>query len=77
MQRLLCGIYRSQALHACLQEHLGFASPAEQAQLAGVKARLSRQLLPYRDSNGFRKLLVLLTKPGARMHDVRSLPSRV
>ena len=51
---------------AARQEHLGLASPAERARLAGVKARLSRQLLPFRDSNGFRKLLVLLTKPGVR-----------
>jgi hypothetical protein len=47
-----------------MQEQLGWASAAEQSQLAAVKARLSRQLLPFRDSNGFRKLLVLLTRAG-------------
>ena len=47
------------------------ASPCARRQralvLAGMQARLSSQLLPFRDPNGFRKLIFLLTKPGGTL----------
>ncbi len=46
------------------QAQLGAASPQEKAALAELKARMSSRLLPFRDPNGFRKLLVLLSKSG-------------
>ena len=48
-----------------VQDQFGAASVAEQAELSGLNARMSSSLLPFRDSNGFRKLLVVLTEPGA------------
>lgn len=46
------------------QAQLGAASAQEKAALAELKARMSSRLLPFRDPNGFRKLLVLLSKSG-------------
>lgn len=51
-----------------LQDQFGAATRQEQDQLSELKARMSSQLLPFRDSNGFRKLVVLLTEPGAAFH---------
>lgn len=48
-----------------MQDQFGAASVAEQVELSGLNARMSSSLLPFRDSNGFRKLLVVLTEPGA------------
>ena len=48
-----------------LQDQFGVALPEEQEELSGLKARMSSRLLPFRDPNGFRKLIVLLTEPGA------------
>ncbi len=47
-----------------MQDQFGAAAPQEQEQLSKLKARMSSQLLPFRDPNGFRKLVVLLTEPG-------------
>ena len=47
-----------------VQDQFGAATPQEQEQLSELKARMSSQLLPFRDPNGFRKLVVLLTEPG-------------
>ena len=47
-----------------MQGQFGAATPQEQEQLSKLKARMSSQLLPFRDPNGFRKLVVLLTEPG-------------
>ena len=47
-----------------VQGQFGAATPQEQEQLSKLKARMSSQLLPFRDPNGFRKLVVLLTEPG-------------
>ena len=48
-----------------MQDQFGAATPQEQEQLSKLKARMSSQLLPFRDPNGFRKLVVLLTEPGS------------
>ena len=48
-----------------LQDQFGAALPEEQEELAGLKARVSSRLLPFRDPNGFRRLILLLTEPGA------------
>ena len=50
-----------------VQDQFGAATPQEQEQLSSLKMRMSRQLLPFRDPNGFRKLVVLLTQPGAAL----------
>ena len=47
-----------------MQDQFGAATPQEHEQLSKLKARMSSQLLPFRDPNGFRKLIVLLTEPG-------------
>ncbi len=51
-----------------LQAQLGAASGQEWEEMAGLKARMSSRLLPFRDPNGFRKLLVLLSKSGGDTH---------
>ena len=48
-----------------MQDQFGAATPQEAGELSALKARMSSQLLPFRDSNGFRKLIVALTEPGA------------
>ncbi len=63
---------------ARLQDQFGAALPQEQKELSGLKARVSSRLLPFRDPNGFRKLIVLLTEPGTppahiSMHGRRTL----
>ena len=67
-----------------MQDQFGAASPQEQAELSGLNARMSSSLLPFRDSNGFRKLLVVLTEPGAAASEIipscqrcRSQPSHL
>ena len=47
-----------------LQKSLGIAQPEEEAVLKGINARLSSHLLPHKDSNGFRKLILILSASG-------------
>ncbi len=47
-----------------LQGQLSVIKPEEKLELARLKASLSDRLTPTRDTNGFRKLLVLLTRTG-------------
>ncbi|KAA6420005.1 MAG: ER membrane complex subunit 1-like [Trebouxia sp. A1-2] len=47
-----------------LKGQLNVIKPEEKLQLARLKASLSDRLTPTRDTNGFRKLLVLLSKSG-------------
>lgn len=41
-------------------------TPADAAELTSLRALLSDRNTPTRDVNGFRKLLLLTTQPGAR-----------
>ncbi|KAL0052366.1 hypothetical protein WJX82_000955 [Trebouxia sp. C0006] len=47
-----------------LKGQLNVIKPEEKLQLARLKASLSDRLTPTRDTNGFRKLLVLLSRSG-------------
>jgi hypothetical protein len=47
------------------QAGLGLAAPGEKAALRDFRARTSSRLLPHRDPNGFRRLIVLLSEAGA------------
>ena len=47
-----------------LQGQLDVIKPEEKAQLARLKASLSDCLIPTRDTNSFRKLLVVLSRAG-------------
>jgi hypothetical protein len=47
-----------------VQGQLNVLKPEEKLQLARLKASLSDRLTPTRDTNGFRKLLVLLSRSG-------------
>lgn len=47
-----------------LKGQLNVIKPEEKAQLARLKASLSDRLMPTRDTNGFRKLLVVLSRAG-------------
>ena len=51
-------------LLAIVQGQLNVIKPEEKLQLARLKASLSDRLIPTRDTNGFRKLLVLLSRSG-------------
>ena len=51
-----------------VQGQLGMIKPEEKQQLARLKASLSDRLIPTRDINGFRKLLVLLSRTGQLLH---------
>lgn len=53
-----------QGVLAIVQGQLNVIKPEEKLQLARLKASLSDRLTPTRDTNGFRKLLVLLSKSG-------------
>ena len=48
-----------------LQKSLGVAQPEEEAVLKDINARLSSHLLPHKDSNGFRKLILILSASGS------------
>ena len=48
-----------------LQKSLGFLQPEEAAKLKDINSRISTHLLPQRDSNGFRRLIVALSASGA------------
>ena len=50
-----------------LQKSLGINQPEEEAVLKDINARLSSNLLPHRDLNGFRKLILVLSKSGGRL----------
>ena len=47
-----------------LQGQLSVIKPEEKRELARLKAALSDRLTPTRDNNGFRKLLVVLSRAG-------------
>ena len=57
-----------------MQDQFAAATPQEQEQLSKLKARMSSQLLPFRDPNGFRKLVVVLTEPGLPLGPSWMLP---
>ena len=46
------------------QKSLGIIQPEEDKVLLDVNARLSSHLLPHRDANGFRKMILLLSHSG-------------
>lgn len=50
-----------------LQATFGIIKPAEQQQLRELNTRLSTLLLPHRDANGFRKLIVALSASGGHL----------
>eukprot|EP00884_Botryococcus_braunii_P012429 jgi/Botrbrau1/21187/Bobra.0061s0078.1 len=58
------------------KDQFGAASPPEKAELKRLKARLSSRLLPYRDSNGFRRLIVVSTASG-KVYGLHSGDGRV
>ena len=47
-----------------LQKSLGILQPGEAAKLSDINSRISTHLLPHRDSNGFRRLIVALSASG-------------
>ena len=47
-----------------MQGQLSIIKPDEKQELARLKAALSDRLMPTRDNNGFRKLLVVLSRAG-------------
>lgn len=47
-----------------VQKALGYSQPEDNALLKDINARMSTNLLPYRDANGFRKLIVALSASG-------------
>ena len=49
---------------AAWQGQLSIIKPEEKQELARLKATLSDRLAPTRDNNGFRKLLVVLSRAG-------------
>lgn len=49
------------------QKALGYSQPGDDEQLKDITARMSTNLLPYRDTNGFRKLLVALSASGTSL----------
>ena len=50
-----------------VQDGLGLATREEKVELKRFRARTSSRLLPHRDPNGFRRLIVLLSENGARL----------
>ena len=47
-----------------VQGQINVIKPEEKLELARLKASLSDRLTPTRDTNGFRKLLVVLSRAG-------------
>ena len=47
-----------------VQEQLGFSQPGDAEKLAKVKAKTNDKLWPWRDAEGFRKLLIVLSEHG-------------
>lgn len=50
-----------------VQDGLGLATRVEKVELKRFRARTSSRLLPHRDPNGFRRLIVLLSENGVRL----------
>lgn len=56
-----------------LQKNLGIAQAEDEATLNDINARLSSHLQPHKDSNGFRKLILILSESGTQSHNSYSV----
>lgn len=65
-----CGVCYGKSDFACVggQGQLSIIKPEEKQELARLKASLSDKLASTRDNNGFRKLLVVLSRAGKLWH---------
>ena len=61
---VLCCACTVNVTKACTQGQLSIIKPEEKQELARLKATLSDRLTPTRDNNGFRKLIVVLSRAG-------------
>ena len=59
-----CCACRELPVVSVLQSQLSIIKPEEKQELVQLKAALSDRLTPTRDNNGFRKLLVVLSRAG-------------
>lgn len=71
---MLCALWPVATVFDCAslgtwQGQLSIIKPEEKQELARLKATLSDRLAPTRDNNGFRKLLVVLSRAGKLLTD--------